>query len=38
MEDIPINHSAGFAPVVMPTLEVGTDAYAIAALTWLIKG
>jgi len=36
-EDIPINHSALFAPVVMPTLQVATDAYAVAALTWLVK-
>lgn len=37
-EDIPINHSAYFAPVIMPTLQIATDAYAVAALTWLGKG
>lgn len=36
-EDIPINHSALFAPVIMPTLQIATDAYAVAALTWLAK-
>lgn len=34
-EDIPINHSAYFAPVIQPTLTVAVDAYALAALTWL---
>lgn len=38
VEDIPINHSAFFAPQIMPTLQVATDAYAVAALTWLVKG
>lgn len=37
-EDVPINHSPFFAPVVQPTLRVATDAYAVAALTWLRKG
>jgi amidohydrolase len=36
-EDIPVNHSAYFAPVIMPTLQVAVDAYAVAALTWLIQ-
>ncbi|TKX20137.1 hypothetical protein C1H76_7637 [Elsinoe australis] len=36
-EDIPINHSAKFAPSIMPTLQVAIDAYAVAALTWLKK-
>ncbi|KAH0354382.1 metal-dependent amidase/aminoacylase/carboxypeptidase, partial [Aureobasidium melanogenum] len=35
--DVPINHSALFAPVIMPTLQVAVDAYAVAALTWLLK-
>lgn len=34
-EDIPINHSPFFAPVLQPTLGVGTDALALAALTFL---
>ena len=36
-EGLPINHSGLFAPVIMPTLQVGLDAYACAALTWLVK-
>jgi metal-dependent amidase/aminoacylase/carboxypeptidase family protein len=36
-EKIPINHSGLFAPAIMPTLRVGCDAYAVAALTWLGK-
>ncbi|KAF4548354.1 Hypothetical protein D9617_29g007310 [Elsinoe fawcettii] len=36
-EDIPINHSALFAPAIMPTLQVAIDAYAVAALSWLKK-
>ncbi|TKA23702.1 hypothetical protein B0A50_06538 [Salinomyces thailandicus] len=37
-EKIPVNHSGLFAPVIMPTLQTGCDAYAAAALTWLMKG
>jgi metal-dependent amidase/aminoacylase/carboxypeptidase family protein len=37
LETIPMNHSPFFAPVVMPTLQVGIDAYCVAALTWLIE-
>jgi len=36
LQGLPINHSPYFAPVVQPTLRVATDAYAVAALTWLI--
>jgi amidohydrolase len=36
-EDIPANHSGKFAPVIMPTLQIGLDAYAAAALAWLVK-
>jgi amidohydrolase len=32
---IPENHSPFFAPVIEPTLHTGTDAFAIAALTFL---
>jgi len=35
LESLPFNHSPYFAPVVQPTLMVATDAYAVAALTWL---
>ncbi|OQV10655.1 hypothetical protein CLAIMM_14622 [Cladophialophora immunda] len=36
VEDIPGNHSAFFAPVIQPTLSVGTEAYATAALAFLL--
>jgi amidohydrolase len=34
-QDIPVNHSAGFAPVVQPTLDTGTQALVAGALAWL---
>jgi hippurate hydrolase len=34
-QDIPVNHSARFAPQIQPTLDVGTKALVIAALAWL---
>jgi len=34
-QDIPVNHSATFAPVVQPTLDTGTAALVVAALAWL---
>ena len=33
--DIPVNHSATFAPVIQPTLDTGTQAIVAAALAWL---
>jgi hippurate hydrolase len=36
-QDIPVNHSAGFAPVVQPTLDTGTQALVVAALAWLAR-
>jgi hippurate hydrolase len=33
--DIPVNHSALFAPVVQPTLDTGTQALVVGALAWL---
>ena len=36
-QDVPANHSGKFAPVIMPTLRIGLDAYAAGALGWLIK-
>jgi hippurate hydrolase len=33
--DIPVNHSPKFAPLIQPTLEIGTTALVSAALTWL---
>jgi amidohydrolase len=38
LNEQPVNHSPFFAPVVQPTLTTGTDAMAIAALTFLAKG
>jgi hippurate hydrolase len=34
-QDVPVNHSAVFAPVVQPTLDTGTQALVVAALAWL---
>ena len=34
-QDIPVNHSPLFAPVVQPTLDAGTEALVVAALAWL---
>ena len=36
-EKIAINHSAMFWPVIMPTLQVACDGYAVGALTWLVE-
>jgi amidohydrolase len=34
-QDIPVNHSATFAPVLQPTLDTGTEALVVAALAWM---
>ncbi|WP_076262033.1 amidohydrolase [Intrasporangium flavum] len=34
-QDVPVNHSPFFAPVVQPTLDTGTSALVVAALAWL---
>ena len=34
-EDVPVNHSPTFAPVIQPTLDTGTEALVVAALAWL---
>ncbi|MFD6894710.1 amidohydrolase [Rhodococcus sp. NPDC060086] len=36
-QDIPVNHSPAFAPVVQPTLDTGVEALVVAALAWLAK-
>jgi hippurate hydrolase len=36
-QDVPVNHSAAFAPVVQPTLDTGTSALVVAALAWLAQ-
>ncbi|KAF2097247.1 putative zinc metallopeptidase [Rhizodiscina lignyota] len=35
LDEIPANHSSGFYPDIEPTLQTGTDAMALAALTFL---
>ncbi|KAH8591410.1 peptidase family M20/M25/M40 protein [Bisporella sp. PMI_857] len=35
-ELIPENHSPFFAPVIEPTLQTGTDAFSLSALTFLV--
>ncbi|MFC8830423.1 amidohydrolase [Streptomyces sp. NPDC057137] len=37
-QDIPVNHSPAFAPVIQPTLDTGTSALVVAALAWLESG
>jgi hypothetical protein len=34
-QDIPVNHSANFAPVIQPTLDTDTQALVVATLAWL---
>ncbi|MFD5469055.1 M20 family metallopeptidase [Streptomyces sp. NPDC127105] len=34
-QDVPVNHSPAFAPVVQPTLDTGVSAMTVAALAWL---
>lgn len=34
-QDVPVNHSPVFAPVIQPTLDTGTQALVVAALAWL---
>jgi amidohydrolase len=34
-QDVPVNHSPTFAPVIQPTLDTGTQALTVAALAWL---
>ena len=34
-QDIPVNHSPAFAPVIQPTLDTGTQALVVAAMAWL---
>ncbi len=35
LNDLPVNHSPHFAPVLHPTLRTGVEAMVVAALTWL---
>ncbi len=35
LNELPVNHSPHFAPVLDPTLRTGVEALVVAALTWL---
>ena len=35
VNDLPVNHSPKFAPVLHPTLETGVEAMVVGALAWL---
>lgn len=35
LNQLPVNHSPQFAPVIHPTLETGVEAMVVAALVWL---
>ena len=36
-QDIPVNHSATFAPAVQPTLDTGVETLVVAATAWLAR-
>lgn len=35
LNDLPVDHSPKFAPVLHPTLETGVEAMVVGALAWL---
>ena len=37
INDLPVNHSPYFAPVIHPTLQTGVEAMVVGALAWLAK-
>jgi amidohydrolase len=37
VNELPVNHSPAFAPVIHPTMETGIEAMSVAALAWLGK-
>jgi hippurate hydrolase len=37
VNDLPVNHSPLFAPVIHPTLQAGVEAMIVGALAWLAK-
>ena len=37
LNELPVNHSPQFAPVLHPTLETGVEALVVGALAWLAK-
>jgi len=38
LNELPVNHSPKFAPVLHPTLETGVEAMVVGALAWLAAG
>ena len=36
LNDVPVNHSPRFAPVIHPTLETGVETLVVAARAWLV--
>lgn len=36
-QDVPVNHSATFAPVLQPTLDTATTALVVATLAWVAR-
>lgn len=34
-QDVPVNHAPGFALVIQPTCDTGTEALVVATLDWL---
>lgn len=37
INELPVDHSPLFAPVIHPTLQTGIEAMAVGALAWLAK-
>lgn len=37
INELPVNHSPKFAPVIHPTLQTGVEAMAVAAMAWLAQ-
>ena len=35
LNELPVNHSPKFAPVIHPTLRTGVEALVVGALAWL---
>jgi hippurate hydrolase len=35
LNDLPVNHSPAFAPVIQPTLQTGVEALVVAGRAWL---
>jgi hypothetical protein len=35
VNELPVNHSPNFAPVIHPTLETGITTFVVSSLAWL---